>query len=332
MVLMTNDTPITLIKDLQGGTRAKVLCVVLNTEIRTTARGGQFFTGTLQDKSGDIKFNIWKMELIHSQEAPLVSGAVIEALVSVKVYRGNLNVEITSYQPIPQQLLAENEELVTHLLRTSHIPHDELDERFNTICNTAHELDDDLPDADTVKEQLDKYGLQQAFFNNPASVKLHHSYQRGLLEHSTEVALLARDMTRTIGGNEAIALFGGLFHDIGKTRSYALNELGVASSLSREGGLVGHLAIGYGIVMEVFKVIPRDKRLLIAHVCLSHHGRYDYGSPILPAFKEAFIIHEADMASSNMPRYREEEVNDSAELFVRDWLSGKYILSDGSNL
>ncbi len=39
---------------------------------------------------------------------------------------------------------------------------------------------------------------------------------------------------------------------------------------------------------------PNDKKWLLQHVILSHHGEYEFGSPKLPAIPEAIAIHYLD--------------------------------------
>jgi len=39
---------------------------------------------------------------------------------------------------------------------------------------------------------------------------------------------------------------------------------------------------------------PAGKLLLVQHLILSHHGRREYGSPVLPATPEALALHHLD--------------------------------------
>jgi 3'-5' exoribonuclease len=39
---------------------------------------------------------------------------------------------------------------------------------------------------------------------------------------------------------------------------------------------------------------PEELRLLILHIVLSHHGRLEYGSPVLPKTPEALLVHYLD--------------------------------------
>jgi 3'-5' exoribonuclease len=67
--------------------------------------------------------------------------------------------------------------------------------------------------------------------------------------------------------------------------------------ISEEGMLMGHITIGAKLVNEkivTLKNFPDRSRLKIIHMILSHHGRYEYGSPKTPQFPEAFAVYYAD--------------------------------------
>ncbi|MCX7605587.1 MAG: HD domain-containing protein, partial [Bryobacteraceae bacterium] len=87
-------------------------------------------------------------------------------------------------------------------------------------------------------------------------------------------------------------------HDIGKIR-----ELDYSRSFSYtvEGGLVGHIQIGLRIVADHLPPgFPPKLRNLLEHMILSHHGQLEYGSPKLPSFPEAMLLHLLDLTDSRM--------------------------------
>lgn len=48
------------------------------------------------------------------------------------------------------------------------------------------------------------------------------------------------------------------------------------------------------------KRVPEDKMLLLKHLILAHHGKLEYGSPVLPQTIEAEILHEADESDAKL--------------------------------
>lgn len=165
-----------------------------------------------------------------------------------------------------------------------------------------------------VKDPIYKNILEHFILNNkdfwikPAAVSHHHDYLGGLCQHSCEVASIAYDMAyRMVKLEKAninldLILTGALMHDIGKTKLYDLE--GVRPVYNSFYGLYEHLVQGVLMVREY----TRDNGLyegnegkiaLLDHIILSHHLKKEYGSPVNPQFKEAFIVHSADALSSH---------------------------------
>lgn len=165
-----------------------------------------------------------------------------------------------------------------------------------------------------VKDPIYKNILEHFILNNkdfwvkPAAVSHHHDYLGGLCQHSCEVASIAYDMAyRMVKLEKAninldLILTGALMHDIGKTKLYDLE--GIRPTYNSFYGLYEHLVQGVLMVREY----ARDNGLyegnegkiaLLDHIILSHHLKKEYGSPVNPQFKEAFIVHSADALSSH---------------------------------
>jgi 3'-5' exoribonuclease len=51
---------------------------------------------------------------------------------------------------------------------------------------------------------------------------------------------------------------------------------------------------------------PPALRLLVNHLVLSHHGRYEFGSPKLPMIPEAVLLHYLDDMDAKMQTMRNE--------------------------
>ncbi|MBR2769730.1 MAG: HD domain-containing protein, partial [Solobacterium sp.] len=97
--------------------------------------------------------------------------------------------------------------------------------------------------------------------------------------------------------NRDLLIAGVLVHDVGKTV-----ELGglVSNEYTLEGKLTGHISIAHGWLMETAEKLglqEKEETLLLRHMILSHHGRQEFGSPVLPAIPEAealFLIDNID--------------------------------------
>jgi len=97
-----------------------------------------------------------------------------------------------------------------------------------------------------------------------------------------------------------LLLTGAILHDVGKI--YELNyERGF--SYSNEGQLIGHIQIGLRIVGDKLRGLPDFPpllRTLVEHMILSHHGKLEFGSPKVPHFPEALLLHYLDDMDSKM--------------------------------
>jgi 3'-5' exoribonuclease len=86
-----------------------------------------------------------------------------------------------------------------------------------------------------------------------------------------------------------------MLHDIGKTEAY--NDDPLAIELTDAGRLEGEIPRGYYLVRrEIERVEGFDPDLAqaILHIILSHHGQLEHGSPVVPATREATLVHAID--------------------------------------
>ena len=140
-----------------------------------------------------------------------------------------------------------------------------------------------------------------AYRTAPAAKSVHHAWLGGLIEHVLSMCHLAKFAAGHYDGIDLDLLLAGvILHDIGKIRelSYARGF-----SYSTEGQLLGHIVIGLGMVEEKLRLVPDFPPLLrdlLLHMIVSHHGELAYGSPKVPVFAEAMLLHQLDNLDSKM--------------------------------
>jgi 3'-5' exoribonuclease len=162
-----------------------------------------------------------------------------------------------------------------------------------------------------LEAMLDDEDIAARYRRAPAAKQIHHAFLGGLLEHVLSLCALAR-VTAPIYPyvDSDLVLTGVVLHDIGKI--YELNyERGF--SYSNEGQLLGHISIGLRMVAEKLRGLPGFPpalRLLVEHMMLSHHGQLEFGSPKLPQFPEALLLHYLDDLDSKMECMRALIAND----------------------
>jgi 3'-5' exoribonuclease len=148
---------------------------------------------------------------------------------------------------------------------------------------------------------LDDPDVATRYRRAPAAKQIHHAFLGGLIEHVLSLSGLARLTAAhypTIDYD--LLITGVILHDIGKI--YELNyERGF--SYSNEGQLIGHISIAMRMVGDRLRGLPDFPpllRTLVEHMILSHHGQLEYGSPKLPQFPEALLLHYLDDMDSKM--------------------------------
>lgn len=96
--------------------------------------------------------------------------------------------------------------------------------------------------------------------------------------------------------NYDILTAGIILHDIGK-----LEELssGLIIQYTTKGSVIGHITLG-AIIFDRFAkdILDEETYTQILHLILSHHGSYEFGSPVLPMTIEAQVLTYIDNLSS----------------------------------
>jgi len=148
--------------------------------------------------------------------------------------------------------------------------------------------------------------IEQAYKNAPAAKTLHHAFIGGLLDHVVSLFrlcdLACRNYPETI--NRDLLMTGAFLHDIGK-----VHELTFARSFTytTRGQLLGHMIIELEMLHEKIAQVPGfpgEYKTLIEHLIISHHGKYEFGSPKMPMFPEALMLHYLDDLDSKMESMR----------------------------
>lgn len=142
------------------------------------------------------------------------------------------------------------------------------------------------------------------FITSPAACNNHHDYDGGLLVHSHSTAILAGQIAdhflnngKSINRDAVVA--GAFLHDFGKVLCYRKTgslEPNKIYESTKESRWFHHIPIGFHIVASTAESLglDRDEYYDILHIILSHHGRLEYHSPVVPKTPEAFIVHKAD--------------------------------------
>lgn len=282
------------VKDLKPGALVNDVFFCARLDIKDRRDGGRFITFELRDRTGTIPAIMW--DNIEDGLTYIGTGAFCHIQGKAGDYQGKLQVTANAVFPVdPVQVSRADFIAVT---------------RFN-----RHQLLEELRGYIAEVRTPPLRALLEAFFNDPkfaeefalapAAVRVHHAYLGGLLEHTT---MMCRQVPRIAEIypelNRDLLITGVILHDIGKVREYSYD---LTIDHTDAGKLLGHIVLGYQLVLEKLQTLPdfpEDLRQMVLHMILAHHGETAYGSPKTPKFPEAFIVFALDYLDSRLAIFR----------------------------
>jgi 3'-5' exoribonuclease len=283
------------VADLADGQIVSSPFLVREKEIRTSARTGtSWLQLELADRTGTISAKMW--DNYSALAETFERDDIIQIRGRVKLYNGRK--ELTLEQIVP---VAERDyDLGDFLPHTKYDVEKLYAELRAAIAGMKNPWLQQLL-ASVVEDPAIATRLKRA----PAAMTMHHAYLGGLIEHIASLIGLAGAVTAHYPElDRDLLLAGVVLHDIGK-----IDELCYARGInySDEGRLLGHIMIGVALVQEKCKAIPgfpAPLAVLVEHLILSHHGSHEFGSPSLPQFPEAVVLHFIDDLDSKMAGMR----------------------------
>lgn len=277
--------------------------VLSSLQVRERRQGGQFLTVTLTDKTGSMPAVMW--EDFQESIAPCSDGCYVKVQGQITRYQNKFQMALQRLR-----FAAETEIDPTDYLPITHFDIDQMWDELRGYVALFSNTDLQR----LVFSFLDDPEIAAAYRVAPAAKVLHHAWIGGLLEH---VLTLVRVCLATAPFypevDPDLLVTGAILHDIGKIR-----ELHWKSSFgyTLEGQLIGHISIAQGMLVEKVRQLdpfPERLRLLVEHMILSHHGRYEFGSPKLPMTPEALLLNVLDDLEAKMQTLRNAFANAEAQ-------------------
>lgn len=252
-----------------------------------TNAGLPYYTIMFQDISGSIEARKW--DATSEDDKILAPGLVVYVEGDVIIYKGKPQMKVMSILSIPQSSVDMKDFIVSCPMSESELK-ESIDGYIAQIGNEKLRL--------LVETLIDDNN--EKYFSYPAAMTFHHSYHGGIAYHSLsvlKVAMALGELYDFLDKDYLIA--GSLLHDIGKTVELSGT---IGTNYTTEGKLVGHISIGAEMINATSLKLEIDDeiRFMVTHIILSHHGKPDFGSPVLPQTPEAVVIHYADDVDSKM--------------------------------
>ena len=281
------------VRDFVDGQDVDEVFVVRGRTLRQKRNGEPFLKLQLGDLSGAVEAVMW--DGVQDAEPVCAAGTVVRvagrfsvdprygAGITVRTVRqaaeGEYDlVDLTEGPPIPYAQMAADLEA---LMETVQQPH--LRELLRRLLDRSSEAGERWHEA-------------------PAAKYYHQAYRHGLLEHCLSVAQGVSALAATFPAiDRDVAVTGALLHDIGKLEAYAWN--GQAIELTDAGKLLGEIPLGYFRVrteMDAIEGVPPATAQAVLHIILSHHGKLEHGSPVVPCTREATLVHFIDNLGGNL--------------------------------
>jgi 3'-5' exoribonuclease len=255
---------------------------------KTSAKGSEYLEAKLADASGDIKAFLWDLRAIEGDMDKVAADAFLKVKGQISLYNGRLQMRLDKARHAEDREVGD----FSRFFPTSRRPlEDMVQELDGTIAGIGDPWIRRLLELVFIEEPQ----LREAFCRAPAAKSMHHVFLGGLLEHTLSVLGMAeRACAHYPELNRDLVVAGVLLHDIGKTAELTFQR---SFGYSDAGNLIGHISMEAEWISRAVARIPdfpEELRLLILHIVLSHHGKLEFGSPVLPKTPEALLVHYLD--------------------------------------
>ena len=282
--------------DLKKGDTVNHYLMIRKVEERSTKAGKAFLSLELSDKSAGINANVWNdtsgFELLSGKANP---GEIIKVSGLIDEYQGVPQIKLTSVSIVDD---SAGVTACDFLSKSSRNPDEMGKELLNRVVQIKNSNLKTLLKNIFSGEGLEKFKIA------PAGKSWHHGYLHGLIEHTLEIVKLCDlmcDFHKEL--NRDLLVAGALLHDFGKTEELNYDSV---FDYSDKGKLIGHIVICASMIEQETKKIngfPEELKNLLIHLVLSHQGKLEYASPVVPKIPEAIALYQADELSAKVNAY-----------------------------
>jgi 3'-5' exoribonuclease len=268
--------------------------VVVSKQIKPKKSGEPYLALTVGDRSGQLDAKMWDNveEVLNAFEQD--DFLKIKGLVNK--YKNRFQLTIHKLRKLGDSEI----EFADYLPKTTR----DIDELWNALTDFIAGFQNPHLKS-LVQAFMADPEIAAAYRNAPAAKTLHHAYIGGLLDHVVSLfrscSLVCQNYPQV---NRDLLLTGVFLHDIGKIHELTYNR---SFSYTTRGQLLGHMVIELEMLQAKLALVPdfpAELKTLLEHLIISHHGEYEFGSPKLPMFPEALLLHYMDNLDSKMEAMR----------------------------
>lgn len=282
-----------MIKDFKSGKNISneiMYCVSKKSGI--SIKGDEYLSVVFRDSSGTIDAKVWD---INEYTSNFNEKDFVSVSGNISTYKESLQLVVNRAEVISKDSVDIEDFCPKCLIDT------------DILVNRLNGLIDNVENSDLkslLKLVFDNEKLFTKYITNSAAKTVHHAYIGGLLEHSVTVAEICKNMCVLYPKvNKDLVITAALLHDIGKLKelsSFPDNDY------TDDGLLLGHIYMGTEMIELYARKIdnfPRTVLNQLKHCILAHHGKLEFGSPVVPHIIEAQLLCIADDADAKMRRF-----------------------------
>lgn len=293
------------LSDLVDGMEALTFAALVRKVRGTTYKGETFLKCYFRDRFKTLEAPLWANSRLLRQAETWVDGAAYRLHVRAsQTPRYGLQLEILSIRPTGEADADEGFNFYDLVESTERDP----EVMLKAIRDSIEKYVDDPRLRQLVLSLLDEN--LDLFKKLQAAQNFHHSYTGGLLEHVWSMTRLASFAAEHYGRyyaqldpplNKGVIVAATVLHDIGKLRELGYHP--VEAKYTKEGCLIGHVLMGRDMVREAARRIDgfdEETLILLEHAILAHHGKREFGAPIVPQTLEALLVSYIDDLDAKM--------------------------------
>jgi len=268
--------------------------VVVGKQIKPKKTGEPYLALTLGDRSGQLEAKMWDnvedvLDAFEQDDFLKIKGLVNK-------YKNRFQLTVHKLRKLGESEI----DFADYLPKTTK----DVDQLWQTLTNFISSFQNPHLKS-LIQAFMADPEIAAAYRNAPAAKTLHHAYIGGLLDHVVSLFRSCDLMCQNYSQiNRDLLLTGAFLHDIGKIHELTYNR---SFSYTTKGQLLGHMIIELEMLqakLELLPAFPDELKIMIEHLIISHHGQYDFGSPKLPMFPEALMLHYLDDLDSKMEAMR----------------------------
>jgi 3'-5' exoribonuclease len=293
------------ISEIDGGTTGWGFFLCAGKDLRPTKAGSSYLALILQDTSGEIAAKIF--DGADQLDKQFNKGDFVKVSGRGNLYKNQLELVLENVRRVNPAKDAMDGFREEDCIPSAPRPIDDMWQEL-----VAHVAGVRRPELRALLERvLAKHGPKLKIW--PAAVTVHHAYRGGLLEHVLKIIQVGTALADAYQVDRDMIIAGAVLHDLGKIEELTYEG---AVGYSVVGNLVGHIAIGLGMLQDAAREdpsFPDTLRLELEHIVLSHHGARDKGSPVVPMTLEAFVFAATDDLDAKMFQIRKHIADDSGD-------------------